>query len=293
MPRGARSLSARSATVTTSSYKCSTDHTRSRGCCRRTPGRNKDVASRSLTSLLGNGACRRIHPARWSGSDCDPCASCAARDRRHNVCVRGVRWWPLRATSSVVLLVALLATGAAGWAIHAVVHDQEERLLKERSNELNLLLTNSLQSIQSTLSAQGGILKATNGSASAFEQAAAPIVTADPAEPTLAWLRPTTGGYVVAAAAGGGLRRGEGLTAERAQAFDAAMQSPNLRATPIFDSDRKLGFVLGPPSAPAGTVLYRQAVLGPVKAPRAAASAPYAELDVVIYGAPAPVPTAV
>src|SRR3954465_11576549 len=45
MPRGARSLGARSATVRTSSYKCLTGHTRSRGCCLRTPGRNKDVAS--------------------------------------------------------------------------------------------------------------------------------------------------------------------------------------------------------------------------------------------------------
>src|SRR4051794_37413339 len=277
MPRLARSPSERSATVTSSSYKCSTVHTRSRGCCPLTLGPRKDVASHSSTCLLGSGVCRPIRPARWCGSDCDPCASCAPRDRRHNVCVRGVRWWPLRATSSLVLLVALLATGAAGWGVRTVVHDQEERLLKERSNELNLLLTNSLQSIQSTLSAQGGILKATNGSASAFEQAAAPIVSADPAEPTLAWLRPTTGGYVVVAAAGEGLRRGEVLTGERAQAFDAAMQSPNLRATAIFDSDRKLGFVLGPPSAPAGTVLYRQAVLGPVKSPRAAASAPYAE----------------
>jgi hypothetical protein len=50
--------------------------------------------------------------------------------------------------------------------------------------------------------------------------------------------------------------------------------------------DRSFGFVLGPPAAPPGTVLYRETVLGPLSPPRAVGTAPFAELDVVVYGGP-------
>src|SRR3954470_13988303 len=220
MHRRVPSPFARSATVTSSSYKFSTVHTTSRASCRSTLGPRRAGAWHSSTRLPRSGGSFRTHPEKSCGSDCDPCGGCCvSRANRQNGRVRGAHVWPLRATSSLVLLVGLLATGVASWGPHAVVHDQEERLLKGRVNELNLLLTNSLQAIQSTLSAQGGILKATNGSASAFEQAAAPVVAADPSKPTLAWLRKTPSGYLVVAAAGDGLQRGEALAGERAQAF--------------------------------------------------------------------------
>jgi serine phosphatase RsbU (regulator of sigma subunit) len=52
--------------------------------------------------------------------------------------------------------------------------------------------------------------------------------------------------------------------------------------------DRRLGFALGPPAAPPGTILYRESPLGPLRAPAAASSAPFAELDFVIYASPRP-----
>ena len=64
------------------------------------------------------------------------------------------------------------------------------------------------------------------------------------------------------------------------------MHSAQVVATPVFSPDRLLGFALGPPAAPAGSVLYRESVLGPLKAPRQAGTAPFSELDVAIYATP-------
>jgi hypothetical protein len=205
------------------------------------------------------------------------------------------RAWPLRAASLVALLVALLATSAAAWAAHAVVHDQEQRLLKERASELNLVLTSAIAAIPAGLSAQGGILKATNGSRAAYEREAQNSVTTGPGKLTFAWLRPAAGGsgFVVLAVAGDGMQRGELVTDARAQTFAQALHSAQRVATPVLGSDRKLGFAVGPPAAPAGTVLYRETALGPLAPPRAAASAPFAELDVAIYGAPSVRPATV
>src|SRR3954447_11539412 len=114
---------------------------------------------------------------------------------------------PLRPLSAVVLLLAVIATLTAAWTTRAAVRGQEQRLLKERTSEVGLLLSNAIDAIPRTLAADGGILKATNGSSAAFQQAAAAdMATAPGQQITLAWLRrDPTGGYTVLAAAGHGL----------------------------------------------------------------------------------------
>src|SRR3954467_13433166 len=70
---------------------------------------------------------------------------------------------PLRTVSLVALLITLAATAAAVWGARTVVDDQEDRLLDERANEVSLVLTSAIDAIPASLSAQGGILKATGG----------------------------------------------------------------------------------------------------------------------------------
>src|SRR5206468_3387798 len=53
------------------------------------------------------------------------------------------------------------------------------------------------------------------------------------------------------------------------------------------------GFALGPPSAPSGTVVYREQALGPLAPPRAAGTAPFSELDVAVYAIPRVLPAQV
>src|SRR3954471_24493417 len=82
----------------------------------------------------------------------------------------------LRLGTVVALLLALLASAAASWGVHSVVRDQEHRLLKERGNELNLVLTSAISPITASLTAQGELLRASHGSAAAYEASAASAV---------------------------------------------------------------------------------------------------------------------
>ncbi len=130
----------------------------------------------------------------------------------------GGRAFALRTVSAVALVLALAVTAVASWATRVVVHDQEHRLLKERAGEVGLLLTSAIGAIPSELAAQGGILQATHGSRVAYEQSAAATVAAGPGHLSFAWLRqqPSGSGFVVIAAAGANLHRGQVLTGTRA-----------------------------------------------------------------------------
>ena len=103
----------------------------------------------------------------------------------------GGRRLPLRLTSIVALLVGLAAAFGAAWGTHSVVHDQEQRLLKERGSELNLVLNSAISTISAGLTSQGEVLRATDGERSAYEHAAQQTVAANTGNQPLsfAWLR--------------------------------------------------------------------------------------------------------
>jgi hypothetical protein len=208
----------------------------------------------------------------------DPAVSSSGRDPRV----------PFRTSSLVVLLLLVLVTLGGSWETRAIVHDQEHRLLRERTAEVGLLLSSAVSAVPATLDSQGQVLRDTGGSRAAYTRSAAAAVAAGPGHLTFAWLRaqPQGGSYVVLASAGAGLRPGEVVADARVRAFAEAAKAKSFAATPVLGSDRRLGFAVGPPTAPAGTVLYRESALGPVSPPRQAASAPFAELDVVLYGTP-------
>jgi hypothetical protein len=107
---------------------------------------------------------------------------------------------------------------------------------------------------------------------------------------SFAWVKPQPGGggWVVQAAAGKAFQPGQVITDNRTQTFERSLHNPLMVSTPVTKTDRRLGFALGPPAAPAGTVLYRESPLGPLRAPAAASSAPFAELDLAIYASPKP-----
>ena len=158
--------------------------------------------------------------------------------------------------------------------------------MAERANELSLLFTNSISGINSTLSGLGGVLKATDGSAHGFDVVAADDVAASPTKITFAWLRPVGNGFEVAAVQGETLSVGQVISDDRAATLREALTSKKLGATPVIGPTRMLGFALGPPTAPQGTVLYREQILGPVAPPRQANTAPFHELEVALYATP-------
>ncbi len=197
----------------------------------------------------------------------------------------------LRSVSVLALVVALLGTAVAVWFATLVVDDQQDRLLTERTDEVALVFTSAIAAIPAQLSAQGGILRATNGSRPAYERAATADLAASPnpqTGQTFAWLRRSPDGtYQVLAAAGPQLTVGDVVTDPATRrTLDRAMRTRTMVATPVHGADRLLGFALGPPAAPAGTLLFRQSALGPVQPPRNAGTAPFSELEVALYASP-------
>jgi hypothetical protein len=220
---------------------------------------------------------------------------CSSRAAHVNIRVMAVgergRRLPLRLATLLTVLVALALTTAAVWATFVGIRDQGRRLLKERTGEVGLVLTQAIDAIPTGLQQLGAVLDATHGDMQAFQTAAQTQVDASPAPFDIAWLRPdATGGYRVVAAAGAGdIHAGEVITDERVQTLDAAMHSDVVVPTSVIGKERILGFAIGAPSAPPGTVLYRQSTLGPaVTPPSAASTAPFSELDVAVYSSTRP-----
>ncbi|HET7530981.1 MAG TPA: PP2C family protein-serine/threonine phosphatase [Mycobacteriales bacterium] len=207
---------------------------------------------------------------------------------------RAPRARALRPVTLIALLIALAASAVAAWGVHAVVTDQEHRLLKERANELNLVLTSAIAPLTTSLANQGALLQATHGSRDAYEESASAAVDQSAktsSQPvSFAWVRQQKGGsgWVVVGAAGSALQRGQVITDQRARTFDRALRTPLMVPTPLIGNNRILGFALGPPAAPPDTVLYRESPLGPLRAPPQASTAPFAELDLVIYNSAKP-----
>ncbi len=194
---------------------------------------------------------------------------------------------------SVATVAALIITVGAGafgaWGTHSVVADQQRRLVRERAAEVGLLFTSAVSGITSSLTATRGVLRATNGSASAFERAVDQQVAAAAAnKTTLALLAPVPGGYRVITAVGPLLKGGQLLAGDRAATFDKTRKTHLLVSTPVVGSgsSRRIGFALNASADVGGIdndVLYEETSLGKLSAGRQAGSAPFHEVSVVLY----------
>ena len=200
------------------------------------------------------------------------------------------RFAPLHRLPAAALVALLLLSVVVALVARAVESDQANRLLVQRASEVNLVLGSSISSLESTLTGLGNVAR--EGSNALFLKEASGDVAATPKTLTFALLRPDNGSYVVTVEAGHGLSVGEIVPRPVAAVLAAAQKRGELVATPVLGTGatRVLGFALGGASVPPGMVLYRQSELGPVKAPREAGTAPFEELNVVLYDASRSVP---
>ena len=200
------------------------------------------------------------------------------------------------APAGTLVLLVLLSLGVI-LATRAIVRDQDSRLLKERATEVSLVLGTSISADEETLAGLGRIAR--DGGAGLFTKEAAGAVASGPGDIEFALLRPAPGtgtpaphqgAFVVVAEAGDAFSVGQRVSGAAAVAMRAALQRAGLVATPVIGSgnNRLLGFALGGPAVPAGTVVYRESRLGLLKAPREAGTAPFHELNVVLYDSSRP-----
>ena len=187
---------------------------------------------------------------------------------------------------SIVFLIALAtASGAAAWAVQGLVQRHERVLLKERTAEVNLVLGNLISATQARLNLIGTVTRVSGGSAQSFNEVAG---LSDKTLLGVAIVRDTPEGFVVELAGGTKLAVGQVLTGPRADAVRRALEVPAIVSTPVMvDGDVKsIGFALGPPSAPKGSVVYRESSINPDKPSATTESAPFSELEGSLYASP-------
>ncbi|MCW2620818.1 MAG: putative sensor protein [Frankiales bacterium] len=193
----------------------------------------------------------------------------------------------IRRATLTALLACLLATAATAWGVAALQSGQERRLLETRAAETSLVLTQAANAIPERLRAQGAVLRVSGLSTAAYEQ----VASADPGNGRVgsayAWLAPTgSGEFRVLATSGTGFTTGQVIGGSRAEAMSRALRTDKVSPSSLSGPERLLGFALGPPAAPDGTVLYFQSALGPTTSAPSGQNGgdPFAELDVVLYG---------
>jgi hypothetical protein len=187
--------------------------------------------------------------------------------------------------------VLLAVTAVVSLAVRGAVRHQEDRLLKERANEVALVLREAVDSLSSQIETVGRVMQATDNSPTAFRRASAALINGSDGNDTLLLLRQTPTGYQVMLANGPAYKPGQTLGGSVAATLDRAGVGGRVLPTPVMGTgeNRTLGFALGPPIAPDDTVLYLQVTLGELSPPPASGSAPFHELDTVLYDGMAPV----
>jgi len=174
---------------------------------------------------------------------------------------------------------ALLARG--------LVRHQERGLLKERASEVSLVLASLISNVQAKLNLVGHVSQASSLAPQSFTNAAS---AGDRNLVGVALVRPSTEGFVAEQAAGPQMSAGQTFTGPRADAMRRALAVPALVGTPVMVDHGVLmvGFALGPPAAPPGTVVYRESVIHPGVPSRTTASAPFSELVVSVFASSRP-----
>jgi signal transduction histidine kinase len=185
----------------------------------------------------------------------------------------------MRKLSAVVLAVFVAVAGVLYIGANRLVNDQEKRLLTERTAEVGELLNSAVgTSLQSSLVS----FAAKAQQPAAFTQAAAAAVSSGSVA-AVAVISHTSTGWVVSSGAGTALSVGQNVTGPRLALIESAGAKLQSDMIVVAQGQSRLALVLGPPSAPAGTVVYAEFVLDPARPVPVTQSEPFHELNVALY----------
>lgn len=168
-----------------------------------------------------------------------------------------LRWWPSRATV-VVFVIGLVATAALVLTSLAVYERNERRLLNLRVREVNLVLADTLPSVQTPLASAAELANATSGSPAKFRAFIAPYV--GPARQFASVSLWRLGASPPRPTAVVGIPPLLASSPEAARRFFAqATRAGALHLTPIMGSTRPtLGFEFSTSGRPRGFAVYAE-----------------------------------
>lgn len=185
---------------------------------------------------------------------------------------------PLRPLSVLVLLVMVAASVSLALLMRSVVHDQQRRLLHERTAEAGLLVGSLLNSMSTTLPVLGATTQPRPGSAQQFTAEATRLTGG---LGTIGALQVTGEKVSAIAATGSGPPAGTTVTGDRAALAVRALRAQGMVSAVLNQpSGRLLSFAVA--SGP-GLVLYEDIPLEIFQLTQTKASGPFSELDGAVY----------
>ena len=185
-----------------------------------------------------------------------------------------------RLSSGVVLAIFLVFAFAGAFAARDVVHDQENRLVHERANEVGAQLTNDLTATATNMRALG-TLAGLKSTPQVFDKAANSLLVG-PAR-TLALIQPKGDGYQVVTSIGDGWAVGPVESPEQLVLLQRAEYQPNMVSAIVHDNyRRRLDFALGVPPDQGGWIVVQYDAIDPSN-PIASALLPSSHIEVSFY----------
>jgi signal transduction histidine kinase len=197
---------------------------------------------------------------------------------------------PLGRLLPLLVPIALAAAAVAAFLVtRSGVEDQEDRILRERTAEVELVLENAIAGVPAGLRALGVAARLGDDPEEAFRAEGRAAVAATGVEPDVALVRREGDAAVVTASLGETPAQGTRFAGERAAAVEAALSSPTLVTTPVFrDGDGSaIGFAMGPPTTPRDTVIWQEAPVSP-RASAVGRDDAFHEIKAVVYASPEP-----
>jgi PAS domain S-box-containing protein len=181
----------------------------------------------------------------------------------------------------VAVLIILVGVSLATFVIsRRVVDDQESRLLKERTDEVAALLSNSTISVRPSLQVLGALASIPDGQR-LFSQSATPLITTSTVAVAVAVDRGD--GFTVVAATGDTTPLGAKLTDDRAALAARAVADGQLVSGLFTDPHGKRVILALAVTGPERAVAYQESVVDPTKPIPPTPSSPFRELRVALY----------
>jgi signal transduction histidine kinase/CheY-like chemotaxis protein len=191
-----------------------------------------------------------------------------------------------RVVTLLVLIFLLAVTVVATFTVRKVIHDQERRLLVERSNEIAGLLGPTISNVRTTLASAGIASVDGTRSAALFKISAGALTQGGG---TLAVAERRRDQFTVVAAQGPAAKVGA-VSDVPPQLLRRALAAKDFVAEVRSDARGKLLVIAEKvPTAPQ-TVVYFEAPLDPTQPQPTQPNSPYRELNVAIYASTAPNP---
>ena len=187
------------------------------------------------------------------------------------------------------VLVVMLATSLGAFFVTSnLVADQEDRLLREKANEVAALLSTSIASIESSLRILGALGAATDPAATPlFNEAAAVALRGNTVSFGVA---DGQSGFLVMNSVGDGSAPGESLEGERAALAARALSVDQLVSVLVFDPvGTRIVFAL--PVGSTQSVAYQESMINPTTPTASTPDSPFRELQVELYASTQPDPS--